>query len=705
MGKKIFHSLSVKLLLVISSVVLITIMISIFFYNKIIYYKILNSIENDKLVLIETIKYPVLNYIKKGDYEALNSFIKSIPPSTIGSDLLVCDSYNNLVASNFSENKNLCENISKEGIALSDGNIQKSFHENNLKHTLKTTIDISQNEKIYLILTSDVKTGYERYNSLINYLIIGGIIRAISAVLLSVFFLRLIILKPLNKLKLAVENISKRNFDFHLDIKSNDEIGELARAFNIMAKILKKLQIIQEKNLKFLNEYKKAIDLSAIVIKSDLFGKITYINDIFKNITGYTEEEILGKSINELRGVSLTSDAILEYWDSLLNCYVWKGLICNKTKDKRDYYVKVTVTPVLDINDEVVEYIDIWQDVTEIYTLKKQLEVHKENLEHLVEQRTKELLDANRKLVESEKRYKALYQQSEKINETLKKTQSNLIQQEKLASIGQLSAGIAHELNNPIGFISSNFQTLEIYMQKIKSYLKVVEGHIEKLESLNKAEPAANGITEIKSVNNSLKINFILEDIDDIFKECEEGFKRVTSIINSLRSFARVEQIEEFVPYDINEGILNTLVVSKNEIKYVADIKTELGDVPNIYASGGQINQVLLNIIVNAAQAIESQNRKEKGNIYIRTYQKDNFVVCEIKDDGPGIPENIVTKIFDPFFTTKDPGKGTGLGLHIAYDIIVNKHNGSITVNSKEGEGAEFVIMLPIKQKAEGEDG
>ena len=146
------------------------------------------------------------------------------------------------------------------------------------------------------------------------------------------------------------------------------------------------------------------------------------------------------------------------------------------------------------------------------------------------------------------------------------------------------------------------------------------------------------------------------------------------------------------------------LVITRNEYKYYAEVETDLGDIPHIYSHPGQINEVLMNIIVNAAQAIKSQNREEKGKIFIKTYSDGRYVYCVISDDGPGIPKEIQGKIFDPFFTTKEVGKGTGLGLSISYDIVVNKHKGEIYAESEVGKGTTFTIKLPIRRDL-SEDG
>jgi signal transduction histidine kinase len=182
-----------------------------------------------------------------------------------------------------------------------------------------------------------------------------------------------------------------------------------------------------------------------------------------------------------------------------------------------------------------------------------------------------------------------------------------------------------------------------------------------------------------------------------LFEESKEGLTRVTKIIQNLRDFSRIDQAEAFDEYDINQGIEVTLTVARNAIKYHADVVTEFADVPHIPCNASQINQVFLNILVNAAQAIESQRRETNGSIRIRTYSDDTHVICKIIDDGPGIPADIIEKVFDPFFTTKPAGKGTGLGLSVSYDIIVRKHKGELLVSSVGGKGTEFTIKLPIK--------
>ncbi len=294
------------------------------------------------------------------------------------------------------------------------------------------------------------------------------------------------------------------------------------------------------------------------------------------------------------------------------------------------------------------------------------------------------------------------YKNLKETHQELKRMQSQLVQNEKLASLGQLAAGVAHEINTPVGFVASNFQTLGSYVKKFQNLLVAYENIIAKIATSEK-EQLLKEADAIKQTWNDMNMDFVLEDIRELFDDSREGLDRVTSIIQNLRDFSRVDQPGSRDEYSFNKGIESTLVVARNAIKYDATIKTEFSDVPGIFCNPGQINQVLLNILVNAAQAIKSQERDDEGTITIKTYASDDGVVCEICDDGPGIAPDNLSKVFDPFFTTKPTGKGTGLGLSVSYDIIVNKHGGELLADSTVGEGTKFTIKLPIGTKENGE--
>ena len=277
---------------------------------------------------------------------------------------------------------------------------------------------------------------------------------------------------------------------------------------------------------------------------------------------------------------------------------------------------------------------------------------------------------------------------------TLQQAQSKLVQQEKLAGVGQLAAGVAHEINNPLGFVSSNFSMLQRYVERLCELIEAYKNALEQAEVEEAVQEIAAGIREKEK---SAKLELMLEDLPELFEETKDGIERIGKIVKALRVFSRVDSLEQFGEYDLNSGLDTTLIVARNEIKYVAKIEKKLAPLPMIQAIGSQINQVLLNFLVNAAQAIQSEGREGQGLIRIQTSQEDGWVRCSIYNDGPPIPENIRHRLFEPFFTTKPVGKGTGLGLSISYEIIVQKHHGEIFFTSGEG-GTEFVLRLPIMQ-------
>lgn len=301
----------------------------------------------------------------------------------------------------------------------------------------------------------------------------------------------------------------------------------------------------------------------------------------------------------------------------------------------------------------------------------EQIEIYSLNLEAMVLNRTSEL---------------------EKANRELKAAQAQLLQTEKLSSLGQLAAGIAHEINNPIGFINSNLRTMGEYVEDL---MRLIERYDALLMAAGKKDYNAlpSLSTQVADVKRDMKFDFIIEDFNKLIRESRDGAYRVYKIVRDLRGFARADDAErKFV--DIHASLESTLNIVWNELKYKAEVIKDYGDIPEIECLPTQLNQVFMNILVNAAQSI-----KERGKITIKTYSFGEKVFIEISDTGSGIPEENLSKIFDPFFTTKEPGKGTGLGLSIVYGII-KKHNGDIRVRSKVEEGTTFTIELPTKMEA-----
>lgn len=277
---------------------------------------------------------------------------------------------------------------------------------------------------------------------------------------------------------------------------------------------------------------------------------------------------------------------------------------------------------------------------------------------------------------------KARNTELEKAYSELKEAEAKIIQQEKMASIGQLAAGIAHEINNPIGFVSSNLETLKTYTERLKQFVEAQTRIIASVAGEEEKE-------EIAAERKKLRLDAITADITKLIEESCDGAGRVQKIVQDLRNFSRIDE-SEYKMADINTAIESTINIVWNELKYKAEVKKELGKIPIIKCNIGKLSQVFMNILVNAAQAIEKH-----GEIKITTSSDSENIYISISDTGSGIPESSLGRIFEPFYTTKEVGKGTGLGLSVARDII-KQHKGNIKAESEPGRGTTFTIELPV---------
>lgn len=347
--------------------------------------------------------------------------------------------------------------------------------------------------------------------------------------------------------------------------------------------------------------------------------------------------------------------------------------------DGSKMWVLLSTRPTFNEDGAILHIDGIIQDIGERKRAETAIRELNEELEQRVIARTQELVTANLEL-------KQVTGQLESAYSELQSTQSRMLQQEKMASIGQLAAGVAHEINNPMGFIISNLNSLKKYTDKIISFTNFQSAALEKLTVDTAAQQTAADVT---AQRKTLKLDYILKDLDNLILESLEGAERVKKIVQELKSFARLDEAD-FRVVDINEGLESTIKIVWNELKYNATVKKEYGDIPRTACNLGQLNQVFMNILVNAAQAIETQ-----GEISIVTSSDAGNIYVAISDSGSGIPPEKLNRIFEPFYTTKEVGKGTGLGLSIAYDII-KKHNGEIQVESEVGKGTTFRIALPI---------
>jgi len=362
----------------------------------------------------------------------------------------------------------------------------------------------------------------------------------------------------------------------------------------------------------------------------------------------------------------------------------------------RGMWLHLTAAPLRDADGKVVGAIETLLDVTDRRLAEDELRQTKQNLEVLVHKRTaqlaqaKETLEADNTLrQEAERVLRARNAELTELNRKLSEAQEQLLQSEKLASIGQLAAGVAHEINNPIGYVHSNLGSLENYLKDLFALIGQVE---DILAELPESDALRRRITALR---DQFDLAFIREDLPALLDESKEGITRVKKIVQDLKDFSRVDTSQEWQLADLHSGIDSTLNIVRNEIKYKADVVKEYGELPQVECLLSQLNQVFMNLLVNAAHAMKD---KERGTITVRTGRDDEREVwVEIADDGCGIsPENL-KRIFDPFFTTKPVGKGTGLGLSLAYGIV-QKHHGRIEVRSKEGEGTTFRVTLPVSQ-------
>jgi two-component system, NtrC family, sensor kinase len=311
----------------------------------------------------------------------------------------------------------------------------------------------------------------------------------------------------------------------------------------------------------------------------------------------------------------------------------------------------------------------------------QQIELSRKNLEQRVEERTQELQEAQRTL---EQRVEERTQQLQQTLQELKDTQGQLIQTEKMSSLGEMVAGIAHEINNPINFIYGNIQCAETYLQDLVDLLNLYQQEY----------PHENWIIEEKIAD--IDLEFLTEDLSKMFFSMKVGAQRIREIVLSLRNFSRLDEAE-MKDVNIHEGIDNTLLILNHRLNKEIQVIKNYGDLPLIDCYPAQLNQVFMNIISNGIDALLECKNKDEKQIFIDTLKLDNnYIKVVIRDNGPGILPEIINKLFDPFFTTKPVGKGTGLGLSICYQII-EKHQGKIEVISAVAQGTEFVITLPIK--------
>ncbi len=417
----------------------------------------------------------------------------------------------------------------------------------------------------------------------------------------------------------------------------------------------KQIEAKLNKSLKELADVKFALDCSSNVAITDHRGHITYVNDKFCEISKYSRAELVGKTHRLINSHHHPPEFFEEMWHTISSGHVWLGEMRNQAKNGNFYWVYTTIVPFLDELGCPYQYVAIHNDITE----RKRAEICLVQQAHDLEDAFSELQQA----------------------------QTHLVQTEKMSSLGQLVAGVAHEINNPVSFIYGNVNPANRYAQSLIELLHLYQEHYP--------EPPE----EIAEELEDLDVDFITEDLLKLLASMKLGADRIRQIVSSLRTFSRKDEAEK-KSVDIHTGLDSTLMILGSQLKGqqnrgAIDVVKDYGELPSIHCYAGQLNQVFMNILGNAIDALETVKQPK---LNITTRLEDGQVLIRIQDNGHGMPESVRSQIFNPFFTTKPIGQGTGMGLSISYQIVTERHGGSLICDSTADEGTTFTIQIPQSQ-------
>lgn len=412
-----------------------------------------------------------------------------------------------------------------------------------------------------------------------------------------------------------------------------------------------------EEALRELHYQKKALDEHALVSVSDGNQKIVYANERFCEISQFRLDELRGGHFCIGIGDEHSDEFFEEMLETIGQGRIWRGLLCNHKKDESAYWTDTTIVPFCDESGNPYKYVVIRTDIT------KQKEIEEE------------IRSAHRQLEDA---------------------QSDLLQAEKLASIGRLAAGIAHEINTPTQFIGDNTRFLKGAFEDLARLLQVCQQLIDRSTD---GAVTSELLSEATTISAEIDLDYLTQEIPKAINQALEGLDRVSTIVRSMKEFSHPGSKEKTY-IDINRAIESTATVSKAEWKYCANLSTDFDpNLQEVPCFPGEFNQVILNILVNGAHAIIEKNGGDSsgfGKISVSTRSDGEFAEIRISDTGCGIPQELIDKVFEPFFTTKVVGQGTGQGLAVARSVIVDKHGGTIRVESTLGEGSTFIIRLPL---------
>ena len=541
------------------------------------------------------------------------------------------------------------------------------------------------------IYVDDIDAAVRRQLTRIGLVLLG----ATAALLLLASLIARSITRPLQATMQAMRDIAagRAGLEPRLDAEGHSEIAELAGNFNAM---LDQLQARDQALLKYQQgleaevssrtaslraanrqldaelDDRRAAELALQeseerfrgiasvaqdgLIMMDAAGNIGFWNPAAEKIFGYRRDEAVGRELHALivpeRYYAAFQNGYRQFVQSGQGAAVGRTVqLSARCKDGREIPVELSLSAIW--LRGAWSSVGIIRDISERKRQEAELQA---NLEHL-----------------------------QRLNEQLASAQNQLLQSEKMSSIGQLAAGVAHEINNPIGYVSSNLGTLKEYVEELLGIIR----------AYGQADPLLAGQPEIHQAIESCKqqadLAFLSEDIHVLLRESQEGIVRVRKIVQDLKDFSRIDSMD-WAAASLEQGLDSTLNIVANEIRYKADVVKEYAGIPAVECLGSQMNQVFMNLLLNAAQAMET-----RGTITIRTGATDSQVWIEIADTGKGISAENRKRIFEPFFTTKPVGQGTGLGLSLAYSIV-QKHHGTLEVTSEPGRGSCFRIEIPRTQ-------
>ncbi len=380
------------------------------------------------------------------------------------------------------------------------------------------------------------------------------------------------------------------------------------------------------------------------VFITDTRGIIEYVNPHIEQMTGFAKEELIGKTPRSWRSGLTSKETYEALWRTIMSGKVFNSELRNKRKGGALYWVRARIAPLVNQHGDLVGFVGIHEDISAQKGLETQLR-----------------------------------------------------QAERLASVGTLAAGVAHEINTPVQFVSDSIHFISesvgdmfTLLERLRAVRRLAAGE-ERDGSLPDALAAAS------DAEAQADLEYLLDQVPKALERCADGLQRVSSIVRSLKEFAHPPQ-SAMAPADLNRAVENTITIASAEFKYVADMETDLGALPPVTCFVSDLNQVILNLVVNAAHAIGEVMSKSgaKGKIKVSTRVAGDHVEVAVADTGGGIPEHVAPHVFEPFYTTKAVGKGTGQGLALAWTVVTQKHRGTLRFDSKLGVGTTFFVRLPI---------